>query len=191
MRYILFIITIVLLVGCNSGNDAPLLEQTPTQSVSESDEPITYWQMLPINDVAPTEDDVVLFDQFILRRVERDVVRTDSDIINLERAIQGVIESDNLWNADNLTIESLMIDNGLATIRLNGTITAVGGAILSAVPTQFYLTVFEDPNIESVLITLDDENIANLGISHDSQFQENDVVFTREMLTAQLEAYGS
>lgn len=187
MRYSVFIITIFLLMGCNLGNDnqSPV-QQTPTQPVSESDEPITYWQMLPINEVVPTEDDVMLFDQLILRRIEDDTPRTDSNIINLERAIQGVIDTATVWNADSVSIESLMIEDGLATIRLNGTISAVGGAILSAVPTQFYLTVFENPTIDSVLITLDGENIANLGISHDSQFQENDVVFTRAMLETQL-----
>lgn len=189
MRYTIFIITLFLLVGCNLGNPTPIPEQVPTalDVDSVSDVPIGYWQMLPINEVVPTDTDIVIIDQFLLRRVEHITSRTNNNVINLEQAIQALINSDNLWEAENLIIESVMIEGSFATIRLTGDIRAAGGAIFSAVPTQFYLTAFEDPTIDSVLVLVGGENIANLNISNDIQRIANDVAFTREMLATRIE----
>lgn len=188
MRYSIFIITLFLLVGCNLGIDDSIIEQTPTvSSVDSTRETVRYWQMLPINEIVPITDDIVLFDQIILRQIiEEDTLQSEFDVINLEWAIQAMIDSPNLWNADNLTIESVMIDDAVATIRLNGTISAVGGAILSVVPTQFYLTIFDSPTIDGVLITLNGEHIDNLGIANDSQARTNDFIVTREILAERL-----
>ena len=187
MRYSIFIITVLFLTGCNLGADDSIIEQTPTaSSVDNTRETVRYWQMLPINEIVPTADDIVLFEQIVLHQTQNDNVQAEFDIVNLRWALQAMIDSDNLWDANNLTIESLMIDEGLATIRLNGTISAVGGAILSAVPTQFYLTIFEIPTIDSVLITLNGEHIENLGIANDSQARVNDFIVTREILAERL-----
>lgn len=189
MRYSIFIITVLFLTGCNLGADDSIIEQTPTAPSVDNTIPrenVRYWQMLPINEIVPTADDIVLFEQVVLHQTQNDNMQAEFDIVNLEWAIQAMIDSDNLWNADNLTIESLMIEEGVATIRLNGTISAVGGAILSAVPTQFYLTIFKTPTIDSVLITLNGEHIENLGIANDSQARANDFIVTREILAERL-----
>lgn len=196
MRHFVFIFTAILLTACNLASpateNAPVVEtdipatQVVTPDPQLAGTPIVYWRFASILDVTPTDEDIVIFGLGILRRVETTTARTGIPSADLETSLQGMMSSQNVWTAENVVLESVTVEGDMVTIRLSGTISAVGGAILSVVPTQFQLTVFEEPGIIRALITLNGQNIANIGISHSSQAVADNVPFTREGLTATL-----
>lgn len=196
MRHFVFIFTAILLTACNLASpateNAPVVEtdipatQVVTPDPQLAGTPIVYWRFASILDVTPTDEDIVIFGLGILRRVETTTARTGIPSSDLQTSIQGMMNSQNVWTVENVVIESVIVEGDMVTVRLSGTISAVGGAILSIVPTQFQLTVFEEPGINRALITLNGQNIANIGISHSSQAVADNVPFTREGLTATL-----
>ena len=201
MRYSVFVITIMLLTACNlalpAGESAPVVEtsaqiQPLVTNAIETGVPqvdgtaISYWRFANITDVTPADTDIVIFGLGVLAEVESATVRTGIPATDIEIAMQDMINSNNIWTAENIVIESVIIDGDMVTIRLSGTISAVGGAILSMVPIQFQLTVFEEQSINRALITLNGQNLANLGASHESQLVANDVPFTRDGLNTSL-----
>lgn len=103
---------------------------------------------------------------------------------SLELAIN---DSNNLWTSENLEISSIHFDGGHANIALNGEIWGVGGLVLYATSSQFLLTIFANPQVQTAVVTLNGENIRNLGISHISQAKEANYVFTREEIQIFLE----
>lgn len=192
MRTIIIMITGLSLIACNlSSPSAPIaIEATPTAISNEiSDEElgnITFWQSFPINDITPTEDDIVIIEQIVLRRMESDTARTGMPIIDLERTLQVMFESNNIWTANDVRIESLSIRDGVARIELSGNISALAGVIASMIPSQMQFTVFEEASIDAMLMTLDGQNIANFGADHLTQLEAGDFIFTREAFTSEL-----
>lgn len=202
MRYFIFLSTIILLAACSTASpatenapdatDIPATEIPATVAVA-TDIPqlagtaIPYWQLVSINDITdPSVDDIAMFGHGILTRIESTSVRTGDSVTDIETALNEMMSSQNLWEAENVLIESITLEGDSLTIEMSGTITAIGGGLLAIVPIQFQLTVFEDPAINSTLITLNGENLANIGVSHSSLGVGNQIPFTRAGLTTTL-----
>ena len=75
---------------------------------------------------------------------------------------------------------------------LEGEFFGAGGIVLIAARVQILLTVFTEASVQTATITLNGKNIANLGISHNSQIKPADYMYTRtEIETFMVEnAYG-
>jgi hypothetical protein len=113
------------------------------------------------------------------------IIQSDDVTEMLQQALElAISDSNNLWTSENLEISSISFDNGHATIALNGDISAVGGLVLYATSSQFLLTIFANPQVETAIVTLNGDNIQNLGISHISQAKDANYVFTREEMQA-------
>lgn len=106
----------------------------------------------------------------------------------LQQALElAMTDSNNLWTSDNLEISSISFDSGHATIALTGDISGAGGLVLYATSSQFLLTIFANPQVQTAVVTINGDNIRNLGISHISQAREANDVFTREEIQTFIE----
>jgi hypothetical protein len=66
----------------------------------------------------------------------------------------------NVWGDDMvLTVNSVTIENGLATIQLSGDIMMLGTCADAEMEAQLLLAVFNEPSIQSALIMLGDTNM--------------------------------
>ncbi|MEO1287575.1 MAG: hypothetical protein AAFV93_07390 [Chloroflexota bacterium] len=105
---------------------------------------------------------------------------------DLQSALGTLIGADNIWQANELYIDVLTVEGDLATVALTGEVQAVGGAILSIVPIQFFLTIFEQVTINRAIVTLNGESLYNIGIANDAQARPADFVTTREAFFSDL-----
>lgn len=116
------------------------------------------------------------------------IIQSDDMTEMLRQSLELAInDSNNLWTSENLEISSISFDSGHANVVLNGEIWGVGGLVLYATSSQFLLTIFANPQVQTAVVTLNGENIRNLGISHISQAKEANYVFTREEIQIFLE----
>jgi hypothetical protein len=153
---------------------------TPTITPLVEQDPIAYYTFVQSPDPALAGSVVIIPGELALVPITVPVARGDDVAGNIETALTAMLnDTANLWSSTDLIINGVTFNEGLATVRMTGDITAVGGAILSATGTQFILTVFLEPGVESAIITLNDETIGNLGISHSSQARPADTVYTR------------
>jgi hypothetical protein len=91
----------------------------------------------------------------------------------------------NAWTSSDVNIASITFDRGAAGVALEGEYFAVGDILLIAAREQILLTVFAEAAVQTAIITLNGKNIVNLGVSHISQAQPEDYVYTR----AEIEAF--
>ena len=173
MRYLMMLLGGLMLMACNlsTPDSPPVIEATATSDESAESQTgtISFWQSLGIDEVTPTEDDIVIIEQIVLRRMETAIAETGNPVDDIEQSLQVMLGSHNLWNSESITIESIEFTGGQATVTLGGAIQAPGDIVLIAARQQMLLTVFEVPQVDSVLMTIGGRNIGNIGISHDSQ----------------------
>lgn len=116
----------------------------------------------------------------VLVPVELAVDITTEPSARIRAALEAVIgDPGNPWTGESLGVESASIEDGHATVELQGSIMAPGDIVLVAARTQILLTVFAEPEVQTATITLNDECMANIGASHESELLPPDHVFTR------------
>ena len=190
MRYTLMLITGLMLMACNlsAPDTQPAIEATatPDKSVEEQTGNIIFWQSLGIGEVTPTEDDIVIIEQIVLRRMETAIASTGNPVDDIEQSLQMMLGSHNLWNSESLTIDSVEFSDSQATIHLGGRIQAPGDIVLIAARQQMLLTLFEIPQVDSILMTVSGLHIMNIGISHDSQAVPDNHALSREVFYTEL-----
>jgi hypothetical protein len=76
------------------------------------------------------------------------------------------------------------LKDGAANVELEGVYSAPGDIVLIAARQQIILTVFAEEAVQTAVITLNGENIVNLGISTSSEAKPNDYVITRAEVQA-------
>ena len=187
MRLTMLILIAITLAGCNLGTPTETdtettLSATETSPIDIADQQaiLFYWRSFGINEVTPTEDDYVFIEQIVLRRQELETAPSNDVSADLQSALGAMLSVPNLWQADNVSIDSLTVTADLVTVNMSGEIRAVGGAVLSIVPTQFLLTIFEQVTINRAIVTLNGEHLGNISASHDSQIRPADFVVTRD-----------
>lgn len=123
---------------------------------------------------------VILSGELILSPTNSDIVPNPDISVNIYSALQAMISDPrNVWTSDNLTITSITCTEGAADIALQGEIFGAGDIVLIAARYQILLTVFAEPSVQTAIIRLNGENIANLGISHTSESKPADFSYTR------------
>lgn len=186
MRYFIMSIVALTLIACSLSSPVAPTPVPPPPITFEPVETVAYWILTDIDEVTPRDEDYVFIEQLALSRIETATPQSNDIESNLAFAIGAVLMANNIWQANDTVLESVTVEGDLATIRLNGNISAVGGAILSLVPTQFLLTIFEDNHINQAIITLNGETIGNIVASQDSQLRPADFIYTRESLAETL-----
>jgi hypothetical protein len=164
----------------------------PTNS-AESQVPIVYYYFASIpGNTFPTGSVVIVPDALILSPTLSDIPRSDNPAANVQSGIQAMLNDPrNVWTGS-VTITSITVDAGHTAVALSGEITGVGDVVLIAARMQFLLTVFAESSVQTATITLNEQNIGNLGISHSSEAKPVDHAYTRaeiEAFTAE-NAYG-
>ena len=78
-----------------------------------------------------------------------------------------------------MEIVEVTFRNGHADVVLQGEYFALGDAQPCAASLQILLTVFANPAVQTAAISLNEDTIANLGISDGRDSKTADYVFTR------------
>ena len=113
---------------------------------------------------------VILPDILMLAPTPSGTARGPDTAANLGSALQALIhDPHNAWTSSDLRISSNTFSQGSANVVLQGEFFAPGDIVLIAARMQFLMTVFAEASVQTATITLNGKNIANLGISHESQ----------------------
>jgi hypothetical protein len=156
--------------------------------------PIVYYYFVAIEGKSPPAGSVVILpDVLILGPTLSDIARSPDTVTNISSALQAMINDPrNEWKSTDLGITSVTFNEGTTNVVLDGKIFGAGDAVLIAAREQILLTVFAEASVQTAVITLNGESIANLGISHSSEAKPADYKYTRtEIETFMAEnAYG-
>jgi hypothetical protein len=197
---VLLTTAIIVFTGCTI-SDAILSTSTPS-ATAVNNTPIPNNQMSPTPQSQPALTVYYYFTPYPRNNVPAgSVVIQAYDIVlapavakltpsndvaaDLRSALQTMMSDPrNLWKGDQLTISNVTFNAGLANVALSGKITGVGDIVLVAARMQFLMTIFANASIQTAIVTLNGENIANLGISHSSEAKPAGFAFTRAEIQA-------
>ena len=182
MRLGIVAILILFLSACN-------LNSSENSPENEAGNPIIYYVFADEGDI--TEGSINLAG-IILSPVAANVNLGADTAANLRQALQLVINDEgNLWTSENIEVADITFNAGHAVIALNGQISGAGGSVLSATANQFLLTIFANPDVNTAVVILNNETIANLGISHSSQAKPAEYRYSREEMQEFIANYAA
>ena len=159
------------------------LPATPSTEVKSTPEPMPviyyYFPAIP-SGTFPAGSIVIIPDSLILSPALSNFVRSNDPATDLHLALQAAINDPrNPWAGNTIKIDLVSYTTGEATVLLSGDIYGVGDAVLIAARMQLLLTIFANQAVQTAAVSLNGDSIANLGISHSSQAQPADYLFTR------------
>jgi hypothetical protein len=177
---------LIVIAACNLGSNA-INQSTATPSPTSSSVtppeqlPLVYYYFAPIaSDTFPAGSVEILPTVLILSPTVSTIPRTADIATNIQAAVQAMMSDPrNDWTSPDLRISSVTFENTHATVVLNGQISGVGDIVLVAARMQFLLTVFTESTVQTATVTLNGDNIGNLGISHSSEAKPVDYAYTR------------
>jgi len=188
------VVLLVVLMGCNNlpmigktveeVTDAPIgiPIDVPTESLTaQTPMPIVYYYFVVIEGPPlPVGSVVILPDILILGPTLSDTARSPDTARNIGAALKTMINDPrNAWTSTDVGITSITFREGAANVVLEGEFFGAGDIVLNAARAQILLTVFTEASVQNATITLNGKNIANLGISHNSQIKPADYTYTR------------
>ena len=130
-------------------------------------EPILYYYFVEVAKNAPPEGSVeILPGEIVLAPAQSGLSRRADTAANLASALQALLNDPrNIWTSTQVGITSLTFNQGAASVVLDGEYFGAGDIVLIAARMQILMTVFADPLVQTATVTLNGENISNLGIS--------------------------
>jgi hypothetical protein len=167
MRY-LSLVLLLFLAACNVSQNPevtlvpPTIEVTNEPATQSPQGFVTYWMG---SDQAINDESVLVGCQTYVTPIEstsplgspEDNVRNSLTQMFTTPSQEG---QRNVWGDDlALTVNSVTIENGLATIQLTGDIMMLGTCADAEMEAQLLLAVFNEPSIQSALIMLGDANM--------------------------------
>ena len=176
----LFFLPMACNLASNTGDPTGVSSPTDTSAISE-EMPVVYYYFVAIpSNTFPAGSVVFIPDNLILAPTLSEIARTPDTATNIQSGLNAMLNDPrNIWTSENLTITSVNFTDGYATVILSGDISGTGDVVLIATRMQFLMTIFANEAVESATVTLNDENIGNLGISHSSQAKSLDYAYTR------------
>jgi hypothetical protein len=203
MKGLLLFFAAVLLLGLSGCGDNDTQDQadqevTPVETVETDDvaevpptTDIVYYRFSCADDAVPLpEGSITLLEgppEEMLALVPENLV-VDGQLDPAQSISAGLREviacEGNEWTSEDLSIASVGLEEGHATVELDGSISGAGGIVLVATRMQILSTIFAEPSVQTATVTLNGECIANLGISHESEARAADYRFTREEVMA-------
>jgi hypothetical protein len=92
--------------------------------------------------------------------------RSPDTAANISSALTAMIyDPQNVWTSSNLVVTNVTANKGAVNVVLQGKIFAAGDAVFVAIRMQYLMTVFAEASVQTAIITIGGENIANLGNS--------------------------
>lgn len=143
--------------------------------------PLVYYYFADVNGELPREMCVVILpDILILAPALSDSLRGPDTAANLASALQAAIDDPrNAWAGEDLAVAGVTFNDGSANVALQGRITGPGDIVLIAARMQILLTIFAESPVQTAVVTINGENIANLGISRESEAKPAHYQYTR------------
>jgi hypothetical protein len=173
----LVVLLTIFLAACNLTWWPTEVVVTPTPIV-QAPIPIVYYYFVP--KPPPAGSIVILADILILGPTNANVAHGPDTAANLGAALKAMIaDSHNAWTGTNVTASSVSFSNGAANVALQGKISAAGDVVLIATRMQILLTVFAETAVKTAVVTLNGENIANMGISNSGEAKPANYAYTR------------
>ena len=172
-RKLLWIVALsVVIAGC---------QQSTVTTPGTQATPIVYYYFASTQaNTLPAGSVVILPSTLILSPTLSSQSRSSDTKSNIQTALQSMINDHrNIWKGSNLTITSISFNSGEANVVLSGDISGTGDIVLVAAETQFLMTIFAEPSVQTAIVTLNGQTIGNLGISHSSEAKPADYKYTR------------
>jgi hypothetical protein len=156
----------------------PPATRTPA---AQSSLPIVYYYFVAVEShTFPAGSVVILPDILVLGPTLSDKARSPDPATNIRSALQAMIHDPrNAWTSENLNIANLTFKEGAADVALQGEYFGAGDVVLIAARMQILLTVFAEASVQTAVITINEKNIANMGISHSSEARPARYAYTR------------
>lgn len=150
-------------------------------ATKQTAEPIVYYTFWnKAENIPPEGSFVILPNELILSPTQLDTQYSADTTSNLHSALNAVInDARNQWTSSSLDISGITINDGHADVVLQGDYFGAGDIILIAARVQILMTIFADPSVQSATVTLNEKNIANLGISNSQEAKPDDYDYTR------------
>lgn len=193
-RTTLILPLILLLAACSPAGSAaeatlPPAGAThpPADATSSAGQPVFFYYFIE-NPTPPYPEGsiVILADSLVLAPEAAGMSGSADPAADLRAALEAALQDGhNPWIGGSLYIDSLTLSDGFAEVALKGVIAAPGDVVLIAARWQILLTVFANANVQTALVTLEGDNIGNLGISHSSEGKTPDYAYNR----AEVEAF--
>lgn len=183
----LFIITLILFsIACSLiqrlFTTASQGRETADPATKQTAEAIVYYCFWDkVEEVPPEGSIVILPNELILSPTQLDTPYRAETTSNLHSALNAVInDARNPWTGSSLDISDITFNDGHADVVLQGDYFGAGDIVLIAARMQILLTIFADPSVRSATVTLNEKNIANLGISNSQEARPDDYAYTRD-----------
>jgi hypothetical protein len=143
--------------------------------------PIVYYYFVAVaGNTFPAGSVVIQPDVLILAPTLSKSARSPDTITNIGSALQAMIQDPRSpWKSDDLGISNITFSKGSAAVMMQGKIIGTGDVVLIAARMQILMTVFAEASVQTATVTLNGENIANLGISHGSESKPASYAYTR------------
>jgi hypothetical protein len=163
----------------------------PAAPTAQVLKPVIYYCFVTEGATPPASSVVILPNILVLAPVLSTIYQSADSAANLKAGLQAALKDPrNVWTSTNVTVASLDVTHQKATVALQGDYFGVGDVVLIAARWQLLLTVFAEPSIQTAMVTLNGTNIANLGISHESQAKSANYEFTRQVVADFIQQNG-
>jgi hypothetical protein len=180
-RWLLLTVLLILPAACSLTTTTETKSTAVPTDTAVQRMPIVHYYFASIpGNTFPAGSVVIVPDVLILSPTLSGIPRSADTAVNVQSAVQAMINDPrNVWTGS-ATITSVTVDDtGHAAIVLSGEIKGVGDAVLIAARMQFLFTVFAESSVQTATITISGQNIGNLGISHSSEAKPADYAYTR------------
>jgi hypothetical protein len=171
---LLAIFPLILTIAC-------LIIPDSSSATEKIPSPIVYYYITSSDENIPQQGSVVILpDELILSPAVSDQTPSSDTVANIRTALESMISD--LHNGPvvgNLIIPNVSFSDGHADIILQGDVFAAGDIVLIAVRTMILMTVFSNASIETTIVTLNGQNIANLGISYSGEAKPENYMYSR------------
>lgn len=143
--------------------------------------PIVYYYFVAIaGNTFPAGSVEIVPNVLILGPTLSDIARSPEAITNIRSALQAMLNDPrNVWTSDKVGLTEITFSEGHAAVVLQGEISGAGDVVLMAARMQILMTVFAEASVDMATVTLNGENIGNLGISQASEAKPADYAYTR------------
>jgi hypothetical protein len=162
----------------NNINPAPV----PTNTVPAAEMTLVYYYFPAIaSNTFPAGSVTIVPGVLILSPTLSGIPRSADTAANVQGALHVMLNDPrNVWTGS-VTMDSVTVNAGQASVSLNGNIDGAGDAVLIAARWQIVMTVFTDSSVQSAVITLNGQNIGNLGISNSNEARTTDAYSRAEV----------
>ena len=166
----------------------PTSSPAPVITVPVADGVIYYYFVYHNEAILPTGGVIILPETYILAPTLSDAAPAPEVAVNLKSALEAALsDSRNGWISEKVIVVNVSFSEGHADVELQGEYFGVGDVTLIAASQQILLTVFANTNVQTATVSLNDDTVGNLGVSHSMDAKPADYVFTR----GEIEAYLS